>query len=247
MFSIVDLALLAGIRTGYRAESGRARVPPLFAMRPFATLTCAALMACAPYGFHRPAQTLKDGETVVGVSLDLASFFARVAQEEREADRLDEGLLLPAVFVRRGIGGAGELDLSVFPLGIRAGARLRLFESGSATGVAEAGLTVAAALAPESSPTDWRALLLPDAALAVGYSLAEQDQAYAALRYLWLREKIAGSGFSHTPGLTLGYAFDAGRVDLDLEATALYSPQSGDWVLVPGIGAGLRAGTRKAE
>ncbi|MGI5864382.1 MAG: hypothetical protein ACOX6T_20345 [Myxococcales bacterium] len=174
------------------------------------------------------------------MSLDLAAFFARAAESEREADRLDEGLLLPAVFARRGIGGGAELGLSVFPVGIRAGARLWLFEAGRATGVAEAGLTVAAALAPEGSRSDWRALLLPDAAIAVGYSPAERSQAYAAVRYLWLRDKIAGSGFSHTPGLTLGYAFDAGPAALDLEATALLSPQSGDLLLVPGIGAALR-------
>lgn len=217
-----------------RAGGCSMRIPPVI-------LCLAALAGCAPYSLHRPARVPGAGETQIGISVDLVAFFARVAEEERSPDRLDEWLVMPTLRLRQGVGGGAELDLSVFPLGVRAGGRLRLFESGRAAAVAEAGLTVAAAITTGDDPSNWRALLLPDAALAFGWSPASGDQAYAALRYLWLRDKIAGAGFTHAPGLTLGYAFEVGAVDLDAEVTALLSPSSSDLLLAPGFSASVGA------
>jgi hypothetical protein len=199
-----------------------------------------ALGGCAPFGVHRPAQVLAEDETEIGLSIDLVSFVARVREAERSPDRLDEWLLMPALQLRRGLGSRAEVDLSLLPLGLRAGARYQVYDGERVGSVAETGLSVMMALADSSKPTsDWQVLLLPDAAVSTGYSPSERSQVYLAARYLWLRGKIAGAGFTHTPALTLGGTFEPGSWAVDAEGTMLWSPSSGDIALVPGAGLTL--------
>jgi hypothetical protein len=119
------------------------------------------------------------------------------------------------------------------------GGRVGLHEGERSAAVAEAGLSFAATLASGEESSNWRLALLPDAALVGGFGEEGWGQLYGAVRYLWLRERVGGSGFGHTPGLTLGYGTTPGRFAFDVEASAFLSPETGDLILVPGLSAAV--------
>ncbi|MFN7135421.1 MAG: hypothetical protein ACK4N5_25330, partial [Myxococcales bacterium] len=100
---------------------------------------------------------------------------------------------------------------------------------------AEAGLTLAGMVDTTAHPTrNFRVVLLPDAALVGGFSPVAGGEAVLAARYLWLREKIAGPDFGHTPALTAGYLQRLGPVVAGGELTGFWAPGTGSFALSPG-------------
>jgi hypothetical protein len=202
-----------------------------------------SLASCTLYGLHRPGRVLADGDVEISLTVDVARFVSHAAEAERAPDVLSGLLFVPVLTVRRGLGVGIDADLEVFPVGLRLGVR-RQFLGDAVSPVAaaaEGGLTLAVLVDVSSREgRNARLLLIPDGAVAASVSPVPGADLYGALRYAWLREKIAGSGFGHTPALALGGRFLAKKLVLGAEASAFWSPSSGDLILVPGAGAGLR-------
>ncbi len=182
-----------------------------------------------------------EGALAAGVSVDVVKFFSGRPEAERTAEDLTQLLLLPTLFVRYGLPWRTELDASLHPGGLRLGGRAQLAgnERTVATVSAEAGVTLAwMADVTEAPDRNVRFLLLPDAALLAGASPVRSGEAYVAARYLWLREKIAGPDFVHTPALTAGYLQTLGPVQLGGEVSAFWAPGTGSVAVAPGLSIG---------
>ncbi len=210
-------------------------------MRMAVAASLLSLLGCASYGLHHPARVLDQGQSQVGISLDLLRFWSRLPDADRPSDRLDAWTLLPTLTWRRGLGWHSEVELSLLPVGLRAGARFQALGDPTSRGAvaAEVGLTVAGGL---GQTTDFSPVLMPDAALSAGWSPAEQAELSLSARYLWLRGSEAGSGFDHAFGLTLGGWGRMAPVEGGVEVSALRSPASEDWIFAPGGSVGLGVG-----
>ncbi|MGN6110604.1 MAG: hypothetical protein ACTHU0_36215 [Kofleriaceae bacterium] len=192
----------------------------------YSALALALAPACANYSQLQDAETLRAGETRVGIGASFTRYDSEATNSSGQT--VNESVSVPAVVIsaRRGLTDRLEAQTTAWlPLGARIGLKYQLLGETGKTGfhVSLGGhvgyLKISASSGDEEASATMVDAYLP---LYLGYRVSPAFAVYAAPQYM-LRSAF-GSGdseYGHVGGSTLGIAIGE-RSKFHLEAGAFY-------------------------